>query len=127
LNITILKSKIHRAKVTGAHIHYMGSITIDPKIMKRADILPYEQVMVVSLDSGERLVTYAIEGERGSRQICLNGAAARKIMEGDRIIIMSFASIEEDKAAGHKPKIIILDEENQIIDQEYHLDDNDQC
>jgi len=127
LNITILKSKIHRARVTGAKIHYMGSITIDRELMDRANIVPYEQVLVVSLDSGERLTTYVIEGKRGSREVCLNGAAARKILQGDRIIIMAFASIDQRQAAEFKPKVITLDEDNQIIDEEYHVDKNDQC
>ncbi len=127
MKITVLKSKIHRAKVTDSQIHYMGSITIDRDLMDKAKIVPYEQVLVVSLDSGERLTTYVIEGKRGSREICLNGAAARKIMEGDRIIIMAFAIVEQNEASKLKPKVIILNQHNQIIDEENHLDKNDQC
>ncbi|MGM0365522.1 MAG: aspartate 1-decarboxylase [Actinomycetota bacterium] len=127
MNITILKSKIHRAKVTDAKIHYMGSITIDRELMDRAGIVPYEQVLIVSLDSGERLTTYVIEGQKGSREICSNGAAARKILEGDRIIVMSFASVDQKQASEFKPKVITLDQNNQIIDEEYQLDENDQC
>ena len=80
--INVLKCKIHRATVTDAQIHYQGSITIDRELMDRAGLLPFEKVMVVSLDSGERLETYVIEGRRGSGEICLNGAAARKILKG---------------------------------------------
>jgi len=127
LHITLLKSKIHRAKVTDAKIHYMGSITIDRDLMDKAHILPYEQVLVVSLDSGERLTTYVIEGKKGSREICLNGAAARKIMQGDRIIIMAFATMEQSQASEFKPTIIIMDQDNQIIDKENQLGQNDLC
>ncbi len=127
MEVTVLKSKIHRAKVTDAKIHYMGSITIDRNIMDHAKILPYEKVMVVSIDSGERLETYVIEGEKGSREICLNGAAARKILTGDRVIIMAFGLMEEEKAKEYKPKIVTLDENNSIIDEEYHVEKDDQC
>jgi len=127
LNIDILKSKIHRAKVTDANIYYMGSITIDRELMDHANLVAYEKVLVVSLDSGQRLETYVIEGKKGSREICLNGAAARKIIKGDRIIVMSFASIDCQKAGDFKPKVVTLDEENRIIDEEYHVDDHDQC
>ena len=87
--ISILKSKIHRATVTDANIDYMGSISIDSILMKHAKIIPYEKVLVVSLDSGERLETYAIEGKRDSGEICVNGAAARRMLKGERVIILS--------------------------------------
>lgn len=125
--ICILKSKIHRAIVTQANIHYEGSITIDKKLMKHAKILSYEKVMVVSLDSGQRLETYAIEGEEGSGEICLNGAAARKILKGDTVIIMTFFYLEENKAERYKPKIVLVDEKNQIIREEDHVNKDDQC
>lgn len=127
MKVTVLRSKIHRAKVTDAKIHYMGSITIDRNIMDHAKIMPYEKVMVVSIDSGERLETYVIEGKKSSREICLNGAAARKILTGDRIIIMAFGLMEEKKAKEYKPKIVTLDENNNIIDEEYHVEKDDQC
>lgn len=113
--ISVLKSKIHRATVTDAQIHYSGSITIDSYLMENADMAPFEKVMVVSLDSGERLETYIIEGTKNSGEICINGAAAKKIFKGDRIIIMSFCTIEKTQAQLHKPHIILVDEKNKII------------
>jgi len=123
----ILKSKIHKATVTGAEINYMGSITIDKNLMKHAGILPYEKVLVVSLDSGERLETYVIEGEENSGEICINGAAARKILKGEKIIILSFIYIEGEKALVHRPKIVYVDEKNKIISEEDHVEKDDQC
>jgi aspartate 1-decarboxylase len=125
--INILKSKIHRAIVTEAQIHYTGSITIDKALMDHAKLEPFEKVMVVSLDSGERLETYVIEGKRGNKEICLNGAAARKILKGDRIIIMSFAIMDEKEAKNYKPVIVYLDEENKIISEENSAEENDEC
>ena len=87
---TVLKSKIHRATVTQADLHYEGSITIDPHLMDAADILPFEQVQVLDVDNGARLTTYAIEGERDSGQICINGAAARLVSPGDTVIILTY-------------------------------------
>ena len=112
--LSVLKSKIHRALVTGANIEYMGSISIDKELMEHAGIIPFEKVLVSSLDSGERLETYVIESKRGSGEICLNGAAARKIVKGDRVIILSFALMEESEAASHKPKIVHVDQNNKI-------------
>lgn len=125
--VSILKSKIHKALVTDAKIHYKGSITIDKKLMEKAKLTPYEKVLVVSLDSGERLETYVIEGREGSGEVCLNGAAARKILKGDRVIVMSFALLEEEEAKKHKPVIVYLDDKNQITKIENHLNQNDQC
>ena len=122
--INILKSKIHGALVTDARLHYTGSITIDRKLMDHAKLKPFEKVLVVSLDSGERLETYIIEGKRGSREICLNGAAARKILKGDRIIIMAFAIMDEIEANSYKPVIVHLNDENKIINEE-NLDEKD--
>ena len=113
--ITILKTKIHRATVTDAQLHYRGSITIDKNLMEQAKINPFEKVLVVSLESGERLETYVIEGAKNSGEICINGAAARKILKGDRIIIMAFAIIDEGEASNFKPLIIQVDENNRII------------
>lgn len=127
MDIIVLKSKIHRAAVTDANIHYVGSITIDRELMDHANIKPYEKVMVVSLNSGERLETYVIEGRKGEKDICLNGAAARKIIKGDRVIIMSFAVIGEAETSEHKPLIITLDENNNIISEEDHVKKSDQC
>ncbi len=115
--ITILKSKIHRAVVTDAQLHYSGSITIDKDLMKNAKIKPFEKVLVASLESGERLETYVIEGEKNSGEICINGAAARKIIKGDRIIIMAFAIVDDKEAGYFKPLIIKVDENNRIISE----------
>ena len=127
MQISILKSKIHRATVTDANIHYMGSITIDSALMKHADILPYEKVLVVSLESGERLETYAIEGKRGSGEICLNGAAARKILKDDKVIILSFVLLDKGEAGKFKPIIVCVDGENNIVTETDHVEKNDEC
>ena len=111
---TMLRGKIHRATVTGADLHYEGSITIDPDLLEAADIIPYELVHVLDIDNGERLVTYVIEGERGSGDMVLNGAAARKVCAGDKIIVLSFTTLDDEAAATHRPTIILLDENNKI-------------
>ena len=125
--ISVLKSKIHRATVTDAQIHYTGSITIDKTLMENAKIIPFEKVMVVSLDSGERLETYVIEGKKGSGEVCINGAAARKILKGDKIIIMSFANINESEAENFKPIIVLVNENNRISGQNSKAERNDEC
>ncbi len=127
MQINILKSKIHRATVTDANIHYMGSITIDINLMERAGILPYEKVLVVSLESGERLETYAIKGKKGSGEICLNGAAARKILKDDKVIILAFALLDQNEADRFKPTVIQVDGKNNIINETDHVDNNDEC
>ena len=125
--ISVLKSKIHRATVTDAQIHYSGSITIDKALMEHAKIIPFEKVMVVSLDSGERLETYVIEGKKGSGEVCINGAAARKILKGDKIIIMSFAGISETEAEDFKPIIVLVNENNRISEHGSKAEGNDEC
>lgn len=127
MQISILKSKIHRATVTDANIHYLGSITIDADLMEHAGILPYERVLVVSLESGERLETYAIEGKRGSAGICINGAAARKILKDDKVIILAFVLLTESEARQHRPTIIYVDGKNRIVTETDHVENNDQC
>ena len=124
--INVLKCKIHRATVTDAQIHYRGSITIDRELMDRAGLLPFEKVMVVSLDSGERLETYVIEGRRGSGEICLNGAAARKILKGDKVIIIAFVAIDAREYRTFKPVIVHLDPNNKIVEEDAGEPD-DQC
>ena len=109
---TMLKSKIHRATVTDANVDYIGSITIDTDLMKAADILPYEKVHVVDIDNGARLETYAIEGEAGSGAIEINGAAARLVAKGDRVIIMSYAQVDEIEARQLRPTVVLVDERN---------------
>jgi len=108
----MLKSKIHRATVTGANVDYIGSITIDSELMERADILENEKVHVVNVDNGVRLETYAIPGEPGSGVICLNGAAARLMNPGELIIILAYAVLTEDELKGFKPRIVFVDENN---------------
>jgi len=110
----MLKSKIHRATVTDADLHYLGSITIDENLMEAADLIPYERVQVVDIDNGNRLETYVIGGEPGTGIIAMNGAAARLIHKGDRIIIFSFSMVDEEDARSFKPKIVYVDELNRI-------------
>ncbi|KPC68215.1 aspartate 1-decarboxylase [Laceyella sacchari] len=113
---TMMKAKIHRATVTEANLNYVGSITIDQDILDKVDILPNEKVQIVNNNNGARLETYVIPGERGSKVICLNGAAARLVQPGDRVIIMSYALMEEQAARSHKPVVAVLDEENNIVE-----------
>ena len=112
--VTVLKSKIHCARVTEANLNYMGSITIDEDLMDAAGMLEGEQVHVVNNSNGERIVTYIIKGERGSGVICLNGAAAHKFQPGDIAIIMAYADMSPEEAATFKPKVIIPDRHNRI-------------
>ena len=109
ITLQILKSKIHRVTVTEANLDYIGSITIDSKLMEAAGILPGERVFIVDNNNGERFDTYAIAGERGSGMICLNGAAARKVLPGDVVIIMSYATMPYDEARTFKPAVIFPD------------------
>ncbi len=111
---TMCKSKIHRGILTGADLHYEGSLTIDAELMDAADILPFEKVHVVNINTGTRLETYAIEGERGSGVLQLNGAAARLGAVGDRVIVISYAEYEESELEEFAPKIIFVDERNRI-------------
>ncbi|OFW59060.1 MAG: aspartate 1-decarboxylase [Candidatus Solincola sediminis] len=117
----MLKSKIHRATVIDADLHYLGSITIDEDLMEAADLIPYERVQVVDINNGNRLETYVIGGERGTGMIAMNGAAARLIHKGDRIIIFSFSMVDEEEARDFKPKIVYVDELNRISLVEDHV------
>jgi aspartate 1-decarboxylase len=112
----MLKSKIHRAVVTDANLHYVGSVTIDPDLLEAADILEHEQVAIVDIDNGARLETYAIAGVRGSGGLCLNGAAARLVAPGDRVIVISFAEYDDSELADHQPRIVHVDTANRQID-----------
>jgi aspartate 1-decarboxylase len=107
--IEVVKSKIHKVTITGSNLHYVGSITIDEDIMDAANIIENEKVHVLNLNNGERLVTYVIKGERGSGDICLNGAAARKVIAGDVVIIMSYALLDFEEAKSFKPTVIFPD------------------
>jgi aspartate 1-decarboxylase len=102
----MLKSKIHRATVTDSDLHYVGSITIDPDLLEAGDILEHEQVHVVDVDNGARFETYTIPGRRGSGEICVNGAAARLVHQGDTIIVISYASYDEADLAGYEPRVV---------------------
>jgi aspartate 1-decarboxylase len=110
----MLKSKIHRATVTDADLHYEGSISIDLLLMKEAEILSYEKVAIYNISNGERFSTYAIPGEKNSGVICLNGAAARKAARGDLIIIATYALVDEEEIGGWSPLLVYLDEKNRI-------------
>lgn len=113
--IEVLKSKIHRVKITQAELHYVGSITIDEDLMDAADIVENEKVQIVNINNGERLETYVIKGERGTGEICLNGPAARKAQVGDIIIIISYCSIDKKEVKDHEPLVIFPDENNTVI------------
>ena len=106
---TMLKSKIHRATVTGADVHYEGSITLDPLLMEAANILPFEQVHVLDVDNGARLVTYAIEGARGAGEVILNGAAARLVEPGNIVIVITYEDVAEEDMRSHQPSLVYVD------------------
>lgn len=110
----IFKSKLHRATVTHADVEYEGSVTIDADLLEAADILPYEAVHIWNVTNGSRLVTYALEGPRASRIVCINGAAAHLAKPGDKVIIATFAELEAHELAGFEPTVVLLDEENRI-------------
>ena len=112
----MMKSKVHRATVTDANLHYVGSITVDRDLMELADLMEYEQVAVVDIDNGARLETYVIEGARGSGDVCLNGAAARLVSPGDKVIIISYADFEASELEGYEPTVVHVDGRNHPID-----------
>lgn len=112
---TMLKSKLHRATVTDAQLHYEGSVTVDENLLEAADILVHERVDIYNISNGERFSTYAIKGERGSGVICLNGAAAWKASKGDLVIIATYAQVNEDEAKDWKTRCFLLDESNRIV------------
>lgn len=114
MNITMLYSKLHRATVTDANLNYVGSITIDQDLLDAADMLVGQKIDIVNVNNGERFSTYIIPGERAKGDICLNGAAARKVHKGDKIIIIAYATMSRAEADVLKPKIIILDDDNAI-------------
>lgn len=114
MQIQALKSKIHRATVVQAELNYVGSITIDEELMEQSGIVEYEKVQIVDVDNGSRFETYVICGEKGSGMICLNGAAARMVAVGDRIIIMSYALMTPEELKENPPKVVFVDDENKI-------------
>ncbi|GAB6168727.1 aspartate 1-decarboxylase [Clostridium carnis] len=114
MKLNMLKGKIHRAKVVQAELNYVGSITVDEELLEAAGILEYEMVQIVDIDNGSRFETYTIAGERGSGLICLNGAAARCVQVGDRIIIMSYCQLDSEEVLDHKPRVVFVNDENRI-------------
>ena len=114
MNITMLYSKLHRATVTDANLNYVGSITIDQNLLDAVNMRVGQKIDIVNVNNGERFSTYIIPGERDKGDICLNGAAARKVHKGDKIIIIAYASMTEEEADKHQPKIVILDDDNSI-------------
>lgn len=113
----MMKSKIHRATVTDADLHYVGSVTIDQDLMDAADLLEHEQVAVVDIDNGARLETYVIAGPRGQGDLCLNGAAARLVSPGDRVIVISYADYDTAELASYEPRVVHVDSANGIVDE----------
>ena len=111
----MLKSKIHRATITGSDLHYVGSITIDQDLLDAADIREHEQVHVVDVDNGARFETYTISGERGSGEICINGAAARLVHTGDTIIVISYAEYSEEELESYMPRVVHVNRDNEIV------------
>lgn len=114
MEITMLKGKIHRATVTQAELDYVGSITVDAALLKASGILEYEKVQIVDINNGERFETYTIAGEENSGVICLNGAAARCVQKGDKIIIMAYCEMTPEEAKEHKPTVVFVDENNKV-------------
>lgn len=112
MKVTMFKSKLHQMVVTEANLMYEGSITIDQDLLDQAQLLPYEKVQVLNITNGQRLETYTIPGERGSRVCCLNGAAARLTQIGDRIIVIAYAEMTPEEAQTHKPRVVVVDEHN---------------
>lgn len=119
---TMLKSKIHRASVTDCDLHYVGSLTVDPDLLEAADILPGEKVSVVDVDNGARFDTYTILGERGAREMKVNGAAARLVARGDTVIVISYGSYDEAELEGYEPVVVHVDSENRIVTVDDELD-----
>ncbi len=117
MTITMLHSKIHRATVTDANLNYVGSITIDTDILKAANMRVGQKVDIVNINNGERFSTYIISGEAGKKEFCLNGAAARKVHKGDKIIIIAYSQMSQKEADEFKPKIVILDDDNTITEE----------
>jgi len=119
----MLMGKVHRATVTDANLNYEGSLTLDPDLMEAAGMLPYEQVQVLDIDNGARLTTYLIEGERSTGQVCINGAAARLVSPGDKVIVVAYAEMEDEEARSHTPRVVLVDGANRPITDAGHTAD----
>lgn len=115
MHLTMMKTKLHRAAVTQADLHYEGSISIDADLLKAAGILPHEQVDVLNINTGDRFTTYAIEAPRGSKTFGINGAAARLAQVGDRIIVVAYAAMDAEEARNFEPTVVLLDEKNDVV------------
>jgi len=113
--VKMMKSKLHRATVTQADLHYEGSISIDTDLLEKADILPNEQVDILNITNGERFTTYAIEAPRGSKTFGLNGAAARRVQVGDQIIVVTYCDMKREKARNYAPTVVLLDKDNEVV------------
>ena len=120
----MFKSKIHRARITEANLYYEGSLTIDQELMAEADLLPYEKISVVNINNGERFETYVIPGEAGKREICLNGAAARKGSVGDEVIIISYANVDEKDVLDFEPTVVLVDKNNNVVSKTHSTEAN---
>jgi aspartate 1-decarboxylase len=118
---TMLKSKIHRARVSDCDLHYVGSLTVDPELLEAADILPHELVAVVDVNNGARFETYTIAGDRGSGDMKVNGAAARLVHRGDTIIVISYAAYSCDEIKSHKPRVVHVDNDNAIVSADHRV------
>lgn len=121
MNYTVMNSKLHQAKITSADLYYEGSCTIDMDLVDLCGLHVNEQVHIVNVNNGERFVTYVIPGERGSGIVGLNGACARLAQLGDRVIIMSYTQVDQNELRNHKPKVLILDDKNQIVQSNFVL------
>ena len=117
----MLKSKVHRATVTDCDLHYVGSVTVDPGLLEAADIREHEQVHVLDIDNGARYETYTIAGERGSGEVTINGAAARLVHRGDKVILVSYATYDEAEIEQHRPRVVHVDADNRIIDVDHEV------
>ena len=116
MTITMFRAKLHRLRVTEADLYYEGSITLDQELLEASGILPYEKVQVVNVNNGSRIETYTIPGTRGSRIVCLNGPAARLSAPGDEIIVISYAEMTPEEAEQHRPRVVLVDEENEPVE-----------
>tara|TARA_Y100001954_G_scaffold211096_1_gene237668 strand:+ start:147 stop:497 length:351 start_codon:yes stop_codon:yes gene_type:complete len=115
MKIELLKSKIHRATVTDANLNYIGSLTLDPILMQEANLNEYEKIHVLNITNGNRLVTYIIKGEKGSGEVCINGAAAHLVSKGDLVIIAAYCSVSEDEARSFQPTVVHVDNKNNVM------------
>jgi len=115
--IEMLQGKIHRAVVTDCRIDYEGSLSVDPELIEQAGLRPYQKIQLLNINNGQRIETYLIEGPRGEREVIVNGAAARLFHRGDRVIVAGYALLDAKELAGHKPKVIVLDDQNQIAER----------